>query len=425
MAKAGKGVRTRQYNPASRGATNLAQYVQAAVDHVRGSHDAAGKILHDTPKAERRRFAKEIWFRRGYRGQNPRKKSLAAKIDSLLPKSPTGNESDFFADLEDRLFGSLPSMYKQHARRKRTWIAPKNSDSYLPNSRKRKNPELPASQKLSHAAVKYESPSRHSGQSCASCAHFIAASPPRCEGVASPVSPKAWCKRFAMSESPADYGYRKFHGRGPDEHYILDIHEQDPYGNHPELFACGQLIRFIVGEGIKLTGEEGDTLEVVEDGWWYQQILFMPEEQYRAYQRKIRQLDGRETITQADVNATRKWLKSVGTPDVAGVPLAKTDNAPRSKILAKQLYIVGGNQNVDGLLEDLGCDPTKELCDLGNVYLIEYFTQKRFDNYDPVHYWHHFGEVSGERPRLMFNRNYKKLYLVGGEYVVRAEGIDN
>ena len=36
----GRGVRTRQYNP---GAINLAQYVQAAMDHVRGSHDAAGK----------------------------------------------------------------------------------------------------------------------------------------------------------------------------------------------------------------------------------------------------------------------------------------------------------------------------------------------------------------------------------------------
>lgn len=49
------------------GAVNLAQYIQAAMEHTRGAHDAGGKILHETPKAKRREFAREIWFRRGYR----------------------------------------------------------------------------------------------------------------------------------------------------------------------------------------------------------------------------------------------------------------------------------------------------------------------------------------------------------------------
>jgi RuvA, C-terminal domain len=64
----GQGVRTRQYNP---GATNLAQYVQAAVDHVRGAHDEGGKILHETPKSKRRSFAREIAFRKTGSYQNP------------------------------------------------------------------------------------------------------------------------------------------------------------------------------------------------------------------------------------------------------------------------------------------------------------------------------------------------------------------
>jgi len=64
----GKGVRTRQYNP---GAGNLAQYVQAAVEHTRGAHDAGGKILHETPKAKRRSFAREIAFRKTGSYQNP------------------------------------------------------------------------------------------------------------------------------------------------------------------------------------------------------------------------------------------------------------------------------------------------------------------------------------------------------------------
>jgi hypothetical protein len=64
----GKGVRTRQYNP---GASNLAQYVQAAVEHVRGAHDAGGKVLHETPKSKRRSFAREIAFRKTGSMQNP------------------------------------------------------------------------------------------------------------------------------------------------------------------------------------------------------------------------------------------------------------------------------------------------------------------------------------------------------------------
>jgi hypothetical protein len=54
--------------------------------------------------------------------------------------------------------------------------------------------ELPEAQKLSHREVNYEDPSRHSGQFCAGCQHFI--SPRRCEHVKSPISPRAWCKKY-------------------------------------------------------------------------------------------------------------------------------------------------------------------------------------------------------------------------------------
>lgn len=69
MARAGDGTRTHQYNP---GAANLAQYVQAAVEHRRGQHDAGGKIIHETPKGKREEFAAEIWRRRRARGTDRR-----------------------------------------------------------------------------------------------------------------------------------------------------------------------------------------------------------------------------------------------------------------------------------------------------------------------------------------------------------------
>ncbi len=69
MARAGKGKRTRQNNP---GARTLAQYTEAVTQHTRGSYDAGGETIHDTPKEMRQRFADEIWRRRRASGTDRR-----------------------------------------------------------------------------------------------------------------------------------------------------------------------------------------------------------------------------------------------------------------------------------------------------------------------------------------------------------------
>ena len=69
MARAGIGNRTRQYNP---GARTLAEYTEAVTQHTRGSYDAGGKTIHDTPKEMRQRFADEIWRRRRAHGTDRR-----------------------------------------------------------------------------------------------------------------------------------------------------------------------------------------------------------------------------------------------------------------------------------------------------------------------------------------------------------------
>lgn len=68
MARTGEGRRTVQYNPAHKGALTLGEYIQAVLQHTRGAHDAAGKIIHETPKAKRREFASQIWAAREARG---------------------------------------------------------------------------------------------------------------------------------------------------------------------------------------------------------------------------------------------------------------------------------------------------------------------------------------------------------------------
>jgi hypothetical protein len=292
MAKAGKGVRTRQYNPKrgcaksrtrkkrNPGATNLAQYVQAAVEHTRGAHDEGGRVIHETPKSKRREFAREIAFRKGYR----------------------------------------------------------------------RNPET-------------------------------------AEGI------------------EADKFYRKFHGRGPDKITELLVRGIDPYGEHKALTSLGPLIRLVVGEGIELDEKDGS----VTAAEWVNEINFVPMAEYR---RATEEVDSKNA---AEVRELRAWLQKVGAPDVAGVP-------PKGQ----HLYFVGGEQRLtDADLVKLGCNPEKDLCDLGDCFLIEYFAQKRFDQFQPMTYFHALGEVTGVQPRLIYRRQAKMLELVGGEYVVMASGIDN
>jgi hypothetical protein len=337
MARTGKGVRTRQYNPRSdqrrnAGAKTLGAYVDAAVNHTRGAHDAGGKIIHDTPKAKRREFAREI-----------------------------------------------------------AW-------------RKSRNPERIDQDKLTHAAVKYEHPSKHRSESCAKCIHFIEGKPPRCEAVQSPILPVDWCKRFENASSAADEFYRKFHGRGPDKITTTIVAGIDPYGGHPELTSLGPLIRLVVGEDIELS-DEGE----VEDSDWDNELDFVPMAEYRRITERLDPHDKDE------IREFKRWVQEVGAPDVAGVP-------PNGS----QLYFVGGKKVLsDKDLIKLGCDPSKDICDLGDVYLIEYFAQKRFDRFEPTTYFHQFGEKTDVRPRLTYLRASDKFLLAGGEYVVKSVGIDN
>jgi len=57
-------------------------------------------------------------------------------------------------------------------------------------------PEKTDDQKLTHAEVHYESPTKHEGQYCHICENYIKAQPPRCKGVKSPIGALAWCVRF-------------------------------------------------------------------------------------------------------------------------------------------------------------------------------------------------------------------------------------
>ena len=65
LKRAGMGRKTRQYNPATQGATTLGQWLTAVTSMKGESSDMAVQdavaMIHATPPEKRSGFAKEIW----------------------------------------------------------------------------------------------------------------------------------------------------------------------------------------------------------------------------------------------------------------------------------------------------------------------------------------------------------------------------
>ena len=91
----------------------------------------------------------------------------------------------------------------------------------------------------------------------------------------------------------------------------------------------------------------------------------------------------------------------------------------------RQIFFIGGAQNLDSELSRLGVDKSKDLIDLGECTRIEYHAKKKFDDFRPVVYYHSLGEETGVRPRLVYDRPNRHMFLAGGEYKVEAPGIIN
>lgn len=87
------------------------------------------------------------------------------------------------------------------------------------------------------------------------------------------------------------------------------------------------------------------------------------------------------------------------------------------------IYFVGGDQAID--LEALDITSDKDTIELGPCTYICYHTVKGFHDFTPTDYWHRFGEEDGTFPRLGYDRLNKRLFLIGGNYQVKREGIVN
>ena len=94
---------------------------------------------------------------------------------------------------------------------------------------------------------------------------------------------------------------------------------------------------------------------------------------------------------------------------------------------ASQLYCIGGNQNLESCLGEFTDDPSKDLLDLGEILEVEYLTRKAQGNFEPVQYFHKFGEErrGSEMPRAIYDKLRKQVFFAGGEYKIEQPGIIN
>lgn len=94
----------------------------------------------------------------------------------------------------------------------------------------------------------------------------------------------------------------------------------------------------------------------------------------------------------------------------------------------KQLYCIGGRQNLLSCLDE--DSQQKDFIDLGECLQVEYLARKVHSNYEPTTWYHKFGEKTGARPQLMFDKLKKQIFFVGGEYFIDPKvdlspGIEN
>jgi len=117
-------------------------------------------------------------------------------------------------------------------------------------------------------------------------------------------------------------------------------------------------------------------------------------------------------------------------PEAGGQVQQITFQKPRPIIVAdetaRQIYFVGGDQDLGNEALAFATHQRGGLLILGGARRIDYKQRKEHVSQPDADEWRHeFGEESGVRPTLLYDRTNRRLLLEGGEYVIRPEGIVN
>lgn len=107
------------------------------------------------------------------------------------------------------------------------------------------------------------------------------------------------------------------------------------------------------------------------------------------------------------------------------------DDGPDSVMLCSspdgyQLYFEAGDQSLDlGQLKMADSKWLRDQMAIGVLCQVTYRAEKGFDKFELTDYWHKLGEDTGVQPWLVYDQLNGLLYVYGGQYEVRSEGIVN
>ena len=119
-------------------------------------------------------------------------------------------------------------------------------------------------------------------------------------------------------------------------------------------------------------------------------------------------------------------IKPESGGQVFAIEFAKNRPMVVSDETARQLYFVGGDQELGKEIQVFGANQRGGYLVLGEARRIDYKQRKAHVEQPELDEWRHdFGEESGVRPTVLYDRTNKRILLEGGEYVIRAEGITN
>ena len=144
--------------------------------------------------------------------------------------------------------------------------------------------------------------------------------------------------------------------------------------------------------------------------------------------------DPTEIIAVQESARERQELVSLGElvslqgkmPDGSAFDVQSDDIRLASSPDGSQLYLVGGSQeNVMRMLVKTSADTSKDLIEMGECCRVIYQTRKEMHNFEIINYDHKFGEEGGLCPMLYFDKLKRRMFLVGGTYQVKPEGIVN
>jgi hypothetical protein len=107
-------------------------------------------------------------------------------------------------------------------------------------------------------------------------------------------------------------------------------------------------------------------------------------------------------------------------PSGARIKLDFTDDETKlaSSPQGTQLYLIGGDQALNGGLEKFGSDTSKDFVDLGEAESVTYLARKKANSFHEAYWKHKLGEDGGTRPWGFYDQIRKRIYLVGGSYTV-------